>query len=627
MKNTEYLLYINSLWPTLYFLIQFLGLKSSEFWISIGSKIAQGLAMIFYVILLFFWIKSPEPALHAEHFQFFTWGNYAFNLNMYFDKTTAVFLGLSICIGFLIIQFSSFYMHLEKGFFRFYSTIQLFLAGFTVVVMSGNLESLLAGWEIIGISSFLLIAFYRDRYLPARNAVRVFSVYRFGDLGILMAMWASHHYWHQNVSFYQMQFIPSPSSMNTNSNVLLLLLGIGFVLAAGIKSAQFPFSTWLPRAMEGPTPSSAIFYGALSVHLGAFLLLRTSPFWLGLISIRLAIGLLGCISFLLGLFTSLFQPTIKAKIAYQSIMHLGLIFIEIALNLQQVALLHIVLNALYRTHQLLSSPSVINLKMRNVQTDAPSNSGKLKKVFFNHKLGWWIFANSLKEWNLDSSINRHFFGIPKGIGTWLNSVFAKSFKGWFWQLTMLVPLAFFGALYAFKQVHSVVFYVPIMLGFILICLAFVEKESLLRGIISMFMANLFLLISVDFHSNLPFTIIALHASGIIPATISLFFLARWLKLRFPDYRLSQYNGLASSTPKIAGLFLVATLILIGFPLSPTFIGEDVLFSQIDYHNYPLAIFTATIYVLTGITGLRLFARIFLGPHFLRTNPKFSQPNQ
>lgn len=162
--------------------------------------------------------------------------------------------------------------------------------------MSGNLETLLLAWELLGLASFLLIAFYRDRYLPARNAVRVVSLYRIGDLGILIAMWASHHYWHQNVSFYQMEFV---RTMAKSPHLLLLLLGFGFLLAACVKSAQFPFSTWLPRAMEGPTPSSAIFYGALSIHLGAFLLLRTSPFWLGLPLIRLGIGSIGLLTFFL----------------------------------------------------------------------------------------------------------------------------------------------------------------------------------------------------------------------------------------------------------------------------------------------------------------------------------------
>ncbi|MFZ4059746.1 MAG: proton-conducting transporter membrane subunit [Bacteroidia bacterium] len=623
METIDCLLYINALWPGIYFIIQFLGIKSSEYWISTGSKAAQGLALVFYVLLLGYWLTSPEPALHTEQFQLFSWGNYTFNLNMYFDKTTAVFLGLSTCIGLIIIQFSSFYMHLEKGFFRFYSTIQLFLGGFTLVVMSGNLETLLAGWEIIGISSFLLIAFYRDRYLPARNAVRVFSVYRLGDLGILMAMWASHHYWHQNVSFYQMQFIPMPTLPLNHPNLLLLVLGIGFLLASGIKSAQFPFSTWLPRAMEGPTPSSAIFYGALSVHLGAFLLLRTSPFWLELTSIRWAIGIIGGISFLLGFFTSLFQPTIKAKIAYQSIMHLGLIFVEIALDFHQMALIHIALNALYRTHQLLSSPSVINIKMRKVLMHGYADTRGLKQLFFNYKLGWWIFSKSLKEWNLDSIINRYFFGIPKGIGTRLNGVFQQKFKGWFWQLTMLIPLLLFGTLSGIPNFQTDVNYVPIAMGFLLICLAFVENESLVRGIVSIFLANLFLLISVDIHYNLPLTIIGLHLSGIIPAALSLFFLARWLKLHYPEYKLSQYNGIASSSPKIAGVFLMSMLMFIGFPISPTFIGEDLLFSQIDHHDYPISIFTAIIYILTGITGLRWFARIFLGHPFSSTNLKFN----
>lgn len=620
MKNTALILYAVAFWPLAYFLVQFLLFKANEKRISLASKVANFIGLAGYVWLLIHWISRPNQAIHAEQFQIMSIEDYAFNVNLYFDKTSAVFLGLSSVIGLLIVQFSSFYMHLEKGFFRFYSAIQLFLGGFTLVVMSGNLETLLLAWELLGLASFLLIAFYRDRYLPARNAVRVVSLYRIGDLGILIAMWASHHYWHQNVSFYQMEFV---RTMAKSPHLLLLLLGFGFLLAACVKSAQFPFSTWLPRAMEGPTPSSAIFYGALSIHLGAFLLLRTSPFWLELPLIRLGIGSIGLLSFLLGFLSSLFQPTIKAKIAYQSIMHLGLIFIEIAANLHVLALVHVSANAIYQTHRLLSSPSIINIKMRKSQFVKSNLKTAFKDGLFKTKLGWWIYANSLKDWNLDLLLSKFVFGIPKRIGIWLHSQSEKVKVKWLWPLLLAIPLTWFAGISLFSQPSEDLELLPVILGLFMVCYAFTEIKSIQRGLVSLFMANLFLLVGIDQHYELATQIQLLHLSGIVPSFLLLLFISTRITNRHKEYSLSQYNGLANLSPGLAVVFLIALLMFIGFPISPTFIGEDLLFSKIDYHDYLTSVFTALIYVLTGITGLRYFARSFLGHPFSNTNLKFN----
>src|SRR5262249_14503158 len=150
----------------------------------------------------------------------------------------------------------------DPGFKRFYYTVLLFFIGLSLIILAGNFEVLLLGWEFIGISSVLLIAFYRDRFLPARNALKVFSVYRIADAFLLVALWYAHHIFEKSVNFSEFSGIVSQHGDQ------LVLLGLFLLMAALIKSAQFPFSYWLPRAMEGPTTSSAIFYGALSVHMG-----------------------------------------------------------------------------------------------------------------------------------------------------------------------------------------------------------------------------------------------------------------------------------------------------------------------------------------------------------------------
>ena len=194
---------------------------------------------------------------------------YSVSLEFYFDKIAAVFLGMATIMTSLVFIFSKYYMHREQGFKRFYTTLFLFYAGLTSIILAGNFEVLFMGWELIGITSVLLIAFYRDRFLPARNALKVFSLYRIADTFLLVSIWYAHHLFEKSVAFSD---FPEIIAQHGNQ---LAVLGLLLLVAALIKSAQFPFSYWLPRAMEGPTTSSAIFYGALSVHMGLFLMLRT----------------------------------------------------------------------------------------------------------------------------------------------------------------------------------------------------------------------------------------------------------------------------------------------------------------------------------------------------------------
>src|SRR5215469_13750610 len=150
-----------------------------------------------------------------------------------------------------------------------------------------------AAWEMVGLSSFLLIAFYRDRQSAVRNALKTYSVYRIADIGMLLAACLEG------------------SGRPT-------VIGLCLVLAALGKSAQVPFSFWVPRAMEGPTPSSALFYGALSVHAGAYLLLRTYPLWDASLTVHLAIGIFGLTTAIVASLISRVQTTIKGQVGYAS---------------------------------------------------------------------------------------------------------------------------------------------------------------------------------------------------------------------------------------------------------------------------------------------------------------------
>ncbi|MFT5018265.1 MAG: NADH-quinone oxidoreductase subunit L, partial [Limisphaerales bacterium] len=198
-----------------------------------------------------------------------------FDLNLLLDGYSFTYALVATFLTGLILFFSRTYVHREKGYKRFYNNLKFFYFGLMLVLLAGNLEVLFVGWEVLGVTSFFLIGFYRERYLPVKNALKVVSLYRIADVALLLGIWITHHYFGHSVNFVSVEGLHDAQDHILNERIYQYAIPGLFLLAALVKSAQFPFSSWLPRAMEGPTTSSAIFYGSLSVHIGVFLLICT----------------------------------------------------------------------------------------------------------------------------------------------------------------------------------------------------------------------------------------------------------------------------------------------------------------------------------------------------------------
>ena len=228
--------------------------------------------------------------------------------------------------------------------------------------VAGTIETLFFGWEMVGLSSALLVAYFHEREAPVRNGHRVWSVYRLADAAFLIAALLMHHLTGAGdfASFVGSGSQPWPSGRADLSSNNALLVGLLLLLAASGKSALVPFSGWLPRAMEGPTPSSAVFYGSLSVHLGAYLLLRVSPILEASQLLKWTVVFVGVISALAGSIISRVQCDIKSSLAYASLSQVGIIVVEIGLGFYYLALIHIVGHACLRTLQLLRAPTLLS---------------------------------------------------------------------------------------------------------------------------------------------------------------------------------------------------------------------------------------------------------------------------
>jgi hypothetical protein len=177
------------------------------------------------------------------------------------------------------------------------------------------------------------------------------------------------------------------------------------LVAVATKFAQLPFSSWLSRAMEGPTTSSAIFYGSVSVHIGVFLLLGTYPFWENIVVIRIGVVIIGLATGVFAAGKARVQSTVKTQIAYSSIVQLGIIFIEVALGFHILALIHFAGNAFLRTYQLLVSPSVLSYLIHDQFYNFITRKHNKKDSAFKKILNSF-YVLSIKEWNLDFLLHR-----------------------------------------------------------------------------------------------------------------------------------------------------------------------------------------------------------------------------
>jgi len=269
-----------------------------------------------------------------------------------------VLLTLLLCT--VIAGFSTRYLHRESGYGRFFVLYAVFLLGMVTAALSDTVETLFAGWELVGLASVLLIAFFHSRPSPPRNGLRVWIIYRTCDVALLLAAILMHEVNGAGDFDHLVGGEAWPDHEAVAVGPHFAVLGVLFVIAAAGKSALLPFSSWLPRAMEGPTPSSAIFYGALSVHLGVFLLLRISPVldsapWLSAIVVVLGLAS-ACFAYLAGRV----QTDIKSALAFASLTQVGIIIAEIGFGFRYLALLHLLGHACLRTLQFLRAPSMLH---------------------------------------------------------------------------------------------------------------------------------------------------------------------------------------------------------------------------------------------------------------------------
>lgn len=611
--NMNNLIPLLPLLPLTALLIGFLFHNTKEKEIYRANLFGIGFNLLLITLLFVQWLMQDRAPLSHEGFQLYQTSLDAIGMSFFIDGTGFVFLFSATFLTLLIVVFSKTYLHREPGYKRFFNNLKAFYAGLITIVIAANFETLFIGWEILGITSFFLIGFYRDRYIPVKNALKVVSLYRIADIALLLVIWEAHHLFHGSVRFEELPTALAEISAHGPFSNGLVLISILVILAAVIKSAQFPFSSWLPRAMEGPTSSSAIFYGSLSVHIGLLLLIRTSPIWEGIPSVKYLIMGIGGVSALVATLIARIQPSIKTQIAYSTTAQIGIMFVEISLGWYQLALLHFVGNAFLRSYQLLVSPSVLSYKIHDQFFNFIPPQSQCKNGFFN-RLKLSLYLLGIHEFYLDENQYKWLWNPLKKLGQSLSFISPNNMISLGLLLFSLGLVGVYTQSYLPGDLHFALPYVFAILALVVLLKAFTLRGRVIEIWGLVILNQLFITLSIGYNESFDYSQVHLYLSGIFLSFLIGLSVFRNLKKAGLDTDLSSYQGNVFVKPSQAFVFALACLGMIGFPITPTFLGEELILGHIHTGQYLLMTLIIGSLLTVGLVIFRTYSRLFLGIH-------------
>jgi len=316
--------------------------------------VAFGLAIYAFLLLAG---SSEYTALESTNWSWIDAGSFQVDLSLVVDRLSSVMILVITGVGFLIHVYSTGYMKPDPGYAKYFAYLNLFVFAMLMLVLSSSLIGLFVGWEGVGLCSYLLIGFWYEKGWPAEAGQKAFVVNRIGDASFLLGSFIL-------IGIFGTLDLSDiaggvQAQMAENSELLAVAALLLFGGACG-KSAQFPLFTWLPDAMAGPTPVSALIHAATMVTAGVYLLLRLNPLYAAAPTVMLIVGCVGAFTALIGATTALRQRDIKKVLAYSTVSQLGYMFLGVSTGAWAAALFHLVTHAFFKGLLFLGSGSVIH---------------------------------------------------------------------------------------------------------------------------------------------------------------------------------------------------------------------------------------------------------------------------
>ncbi|HSK22475.1 MAG TPA: NADH-quinone oxidoreductase subunit L [Egicoccus sp.] len=355
-----------------------------------------------------------DPATYVRPIgTFIQAGEFSVAWDLYIDQLTTVMLLVVTGVGLLVHVYSLGYMHGDARYERFFAFLNLFLFSMLVLVLGSDLVTLFVGWELVGLSSYLLIGFWFEKAEYASAAKKAFITNRVGDVSFMIAMFLAFSVF-GSLAFTDV--LPAAGELSSGTALALVLLLLG---GAAAKSAQIPLYVWLPDAMAGPTPVSALIHAATMVTAGVYLTVRMSPVLVQSVPGMEVIAWIGIGTVLLGALIALRQDDIKKILAYSTVSQLGYMFVGVGVGAFREGIFHLVTHAFFKGLLFLAAGSVMHA-MAN-RTDAWGMGGLRKAMpitFWTSAIGWLAISGVFpfagffsKDQILTSAYDHGYFAI------------------------------------------------------------------------------------------------------------------------------------------------------------------------------------------------------------------------
>jgi NADH:ubiquinone oxidoreductase subunit 5 (subunit L)/multisubunit Na+/H+ antiporter MnhA subunit len=577
-------------------------------------------------LALFCWALGGYTQGTIDLARFSLGPDYAVNMRLFYDGYGIIFLFTATLITNLIAFYSQRYLHRDPSYRRFFIIICLFAFGINLLTLAGTMDLIFAGWEIVGLSSFLLISYFWHRPKAVAAALRAFYIYRFCDLGLLASLLITHFFWH-DVSIFGDFANTQPDSILSHVPVAWhWILSLCILLPVLGKSAQVPFCFWLPKAMEGPTHSSAIFYGSLSIHAGVFLLFRTLPIWQSTPGFVYLLAFIGLLTAVCATFFAQVQSNIKGQIGYASIAQVGLMLVELSLDLTTLAYVHMIGNALLRCFQLLISSSILTTHLqfqKSVRSFRRLAHYSWPAILPDH-LRANIYAFALNDGYFEYIIKIIIIYPIIYISRITNIIICKYLvnpsisrlralklnipaNGGFIMMSFAPMILVLCALVSVGMVTPALGFVSLIIGLLLSLCALGEDLKAYRVLMFSIVSYIFAFAGLTNGRS-----ISLYSLGLFCSSIIAINALRHMICRYELEPLTNYSGLYQQFPLAGNLLLMALLGIVAFPFSATFFGEDFLLNLSVAWGMHYVLILHLIFVLNGVALMRMYAKTMFG---------------